>query len=463
MFSLALVAGAVLAFFFIWHFKGGATASTLGVLAACALATVDLVSVGSSGIATATAASNVTIATYHIALLGGFLALPRLTLRSISPWFLLFLLSLLVLILARGLIGPHIWSGFLQWGTVVLAWGVGGAIATSSVREGKPTQRLIAIAVGVIVGWHATAVALQLMGLRAVSSIDAGDLDITRASGIAGHSGNLGKIMFILIMIVLPVTRSADKVARRWAIVSVVVAALLTGLSFSRANTAAVVILLLVWLLLGPGMTIAKRFLIPAVGLVAALPILDVLILRNQYDPDGGSRPQLMETAWHQIGESLWLGVGPNNYLSVVGRYDALAAGGLPVHSAFVLALAELGLISAILVALPLIGAVFVSLRRLGSRDGPATYAIVLLGSVPGIVVIGSTGWGLLREQYLVLLFFALGYLVAAQRKANVPNGRGPAIIEETHDREPQALASARGRKPARRNDALHRSGRRVQ
>ncbi|MFK4834574.1 O-antigen ligase family protein [Microbacterium sp. ZW T2_14] len=464
MMSIAVVAAAVIAFLIVWHFKGGAVATTLAMLAGCSLATVDLVTVGHSGALTATATAGVTLVTYHLALLGGLLSMPRLTLRSISPWFLLFLVSVLVLMLGRGLTSPHVVSGFIQWGSAVLAWGVGGAVAASSLRDGKPRERLIAVTIGVIVGWHGVAVGMQLLGLRAVGSVDAGDVDITRASGIAGHSGNLGKIMFVLIMILLPITRSTDRVARRWAVVTIAVSALLTGLSFSRANMAAVVVLVVLWLLLGPGISLAKRLLVPVVGIVVALPILDVLILRNEYDPDGGSRPILMETAWHQISQSLWLGVGPNNYLGVVGQYDPLAAGGLPVHSAFVLALAELGLVSAILIAAPLIGAVVVSLRRLGRRNPARSYAVALLASVPGIVLIASTGWGLLREQYLVILFFAIGYLLSAQR--NAADAGGAEVkdrpYEEEHDLEPVGPASARGREPARRDNSLHRSSRRL-
>ncbi|WP_194409377.1 O-antigen ligase family protein [Microbacterium cremeum] len=463
MIALAVVGAAALAFLVVWHFKGGAVATVLAVLAACALTTTDLLSLGDGGVLTATATPAITVVSYHLALIGGLLALPRLTLRNISPWFWLFLLSLLVLMLARGLTSPHVVSGFLQWATAVLAWGVGGAVAVSSIRAGAPRERLIAVAIGIIVAWHASAVALQLLGLRAVSSVDAGEVDITRASGIAGHSGNLGKVMFVLIMILLPITRSADRVARRWAIASITVGVAITGLSFSRANTAAVVVLVLLWLLLGPGISLAKRFLIPIAGLVVALPVIDVLILRNEYDPDGGSRPLLMATAWRQISESLWLGVGPNNYLNIVGRHDPLAAGGLPVHSAFVLALAELGLVSAILLCIPLVAAVVASVRRLGRRNPARLYAVALVAAVPGVVVIASTGWGLLREQYLVLLFFAIGYLLAAQRAAT----EAAATVDHPPREEKDALppdepASTRSRQPARRHHALHRPGHRL-
>lgn len=434
MTGLALTGAAVLAFFIIWQRKGAGTAAFLAVLFACASPTIDLLTFGQSLVPTATAPAVVSVATFHLALVAGLLALPLQTIRSTPPWFVLFIITLIVLVSVRDLWSSHVASGVLQWWSSVLAWGVGGAVALSARGEGKPTERVIALGGAIIVGWHGAAVLLQLAGLRSVSAIEVGALEVTRASGVAGHSGNLGKIMFVVIMLLLPVTRSADRVARRWAFAAIAAGALLTGLSFSRANTVAVAILIGLWLILGPGIGLAKRLLIPAVALLVAFPIIDLLVLRNEYDPDGGSRPQLLATALRQIGETLWFGVGPNSYLEVVGRYDPLAAGGLPVHSAFLLALAELGLLCIVLLLIPIIGAIAVSARS-AAVGVPAVrgYGVVLIGAIPGIVVIAGTGWGMLREQYLILLFFAVGYLIGAQR-AVVPPAQEPRTSRQEND-----------------------------
>ncbi|MFG6446527.1 O-antigen ligase family protein [Microbacterium sp. P07] len=411
-----LIAAAVVGFVAVWHFKGGASAAVLAMLGGCALAPITLMSWGEPTTIAAMAAPTITFTTYHLALVGALIALPTQALRNTPPVFFLFLIAVVVLTVARDLVAPHTVSGMVQWASAVAAWGVGGAIAEASHRSHRPTERLIALAIAVVVGWHGAVVALQLFGGRAVRSIEVGASEVARVSGLAGASGNVGKIMFCLILILLPVTRSADRLARRVAIATIVVAALLTGLSYSRANTVAIAALLAIWLLLGAGITLAKRILIPAVAIVLAFPIIDTLVLRNEYDPDGGSRPILTETALRQISETPWLGVGTNNYLNYVGQYDLLTAGGLPVHSAVLLAIAEVGILSFALFLVPLVAAVVYSIRNVGRSSPTRSYALALIAGSPGIVVIATTGWGLIRGQFLVLLLFAIGYLVSAQR-----------------------------------------------
>jgi O-antigen ligase len=416
MSGLLITVAAVAVFFAVWHLRGASAAAFVAVVAACSLSTVRLFAAGDSSTIAAMAPPSVVITTVQLALVGALLVLPMNVLRNISPWFLLFLFALGTITFVRGLSSPQIQSGMLQWLSVIIAWGVGGAIAQARAESGRPTDRFLVVCTAAIVAWHGAVVALQLLGVRAVSAIDVGDLEVTRASGLAGHSGNLGKIMFFLIVILLPLTRSTDRVARRVAVWAVIAAAAITGMSFSRGNTMAVFILIGVWLLLGPGISLAKRVLIPVAGLVAAIPIIDVLLLRNEYDPDGGSRPILLTSALHQISQTLWLGVGPNNYLNVVGQYDLLAAGGLPVHSAFLLALAEVGLLCAILLMIPLVLApvrAVHSMRRTADARG---FAVALLAASPGLILIAATGWGLLRGQYLVMTFFVLGYLVGGLR-----------------------------------------------
>lgn len=424
MMGLALTGVAVIAFFAIWHFKGASTAAYLAVLLACSLSTVELYTFSTSAVLTATAPASVSITTVSLALIGAFLALPAQTVRHIPVLFFLFVIGLTVLTMAQGALETHVVSGILQWTSAIVAWGVGAAIAVDARANGRPTARTIAYGGAFVVACHGVAAALQVLGVRAVSAIEVGAMEVSRASGIAGHSGNLGKIMFVVTMFLLPLTRSADRIARRWAIIAVIGAGLLTGLSFSRANTAAVAALIGLWLLLGPGIGLAKRVLIPLVAIVVAYPIIELLLLRNEYDPEGGSRPILMETALAQISQTLWFGVGPNRYLEVVGRYDPMAAGGLPVHSGFLLALAELGLVCAVLLLVPLLTAVLRSARSAFTRGSPvAAYGVVLLASVPGVILIAGTGWGIIRGQFLVLLFFAIGYLVGAQSDSNAAAG----------------------------------------
>lgn len=416
MSSIIVLGVATLTFFIVWHRVGGAAASFVAVIAACALSTIELLSVGSSTAITAIAPAAITFSTYQLALVAGFLTLPRQTLRNISLWFWLFLLFVIVFVIVQGIVSPHTVSGVLHWLWAILAWGLAGAIAEARVRDHVLGDRWVAVPLACIVGWHAVLAALQLMGLRGVSSIGVGSVELARVSGSAGHSGNLGKVMFLLIVLLLPLTRSVDKVARRSAIVGVIVAAVLTGLSFSRANTVAVLTLAALWMVLGPGIRMANRILVPLIGLIVALPVIDVLLLRNEYDPEGGSRPLLLASALKQISETFWFGVGPNNYLETVGKFDPLAAGGLPVHSAFLLSLAELGIICSVLVAMPFVLLAARSFSNARRGEPARAYAIAALAAAPGMILIAATSWGILRDQYLVMLFFVLGYVSSAQR-----------------------------------------------
>lgn len=413
MTSIIVVAIGVIGFLFLWHARGGAVASYLAVIGSLCLTTYTVGVVGETQTISAIAPAVVTVSTFHLALIGALLAFPRESLNAIPVLHWLFLVFVSVTVAAQGLLAPHTTSGLLHWAWVVLALGVGGALGASARARGTPSDRLVAVTGLTVSLANGAAASLQILGVRAVSSVAAGDAEISRVSGLAGHSGNLGKVLFFVVAIALPITASRDATARRCAWATVAVSAVLTGLTFSRANTVALAILLSLWFLLGPGLRMGSRILIPAVAAVLALPVIDVLLLRNEYDPEGGSRPLLLQSAWHQISETFLLGTGANNYLATVGMYDPLAASGLPVHSSFLLAFAELGLIGFVLLAAPLVTMVFVCARAvLSRRTNPSALAVV--AATPGVMIIAGTGWGLLREQYLVLAFFTLGYLCFA-------------------------------------------------
>lgn len=408
-----LIAAGVAGFVALWIRHGGGAAALAAMIAGAALAPVTVAVFGVATVNSAMAAPTPTLTSYHLAIAGALIALPLQTFKGVPALLSVFFASLLMFAVVRGEFELHTMSGLLQWGTAILGWGVGAAVAQVLFSRSDASARLVAIIIDVAIFWHAAIVMLQVTGLRTVGSVALNGEELSRASGLAGASGNLGKIIFCLILLLLPLTVSSDKAARRLAIAGIGVGALITGLSYSRANAVAVALALVLWLLLGPGLTLAKRIVIPVAAAALAFPIIDILILRSEYDPDGGSRPLLTETALHQISETLWFGVGPNNYLNYVGQYDAYAAGGLPVHSAFLLALAEIGLASMILLLGVLI-TVVVSALKSAFKPGPAQpFALALVVGSPGVFLISTTGWGLLRGQFLVLLLFTIGMLYA--------------------------------------------------
>ena len=437
MIAYVFLALSVVAFFLIWYRRGPAPAAFMAVVLGAGLPVLDLASIGDSSALTALADPSITLTSCSMAVLGGILALPSQTFRGIPISFLLFIVSLALLTLAQGVFATHTASGILHWTTALFSWGIGAAI-WSAVLDVRSFNRVVACVSLVVVGWHGLFVAMQLAGIRAVASVEAGATDIARVSGAAGHSGNLGKIMILIIMILLPLTRSRDKVTARISLSAVVFAASMTALTFSRANIVGIGILLGIWIVAGPGVRFTHRFAVGAVVLLVSVPVIDVLLLRSEYDPDGGSRPRLLATAVSQIAETLIVGVGPNNYLEIVGQYDALAAGGLPVHSALLLTLAEVGLVCSIFLLVPIVGLLARSLRSVRGTAEGSTYALALLAATPGILLIAGTGWGILRGQFLVLLFFSLGYMYAAQMAASKRDSMLPASTFASADTQPR-------------------------
>jgi O-antigen ligase len=139
-----------------------------------------------------------------------------------------------------------------------------------------------------------------------------------------------------------------------------------------------------------------------------------------------------MEVALLQFADTPWFGVGPANYVRVVGMRDALTAEGWPVHNAFMLQIVELGIIGALLFFLPLLYMFVRSIlaMRLVSRQGD--YARAVVAYLPAFVLISWTGWGMLAPGMAALLFFCLAFsmqqvtskampVVAASEVALVP------------------------------------------
>ncbi|NYD68529.1 O-antigen ligase family protein [Agromyces atrinae] len=321
------------------------------------------------------------------------------------------LVLMLVLFLGEWVPTVERWSGFLHIALACLAWAVGSALSTALSSLDRH-ERVLAIVVTAIILIQAAAAALQLAGLRDVGSVLTGAIDLTRINGTLGHPGTLGKVLFLLVVLLLPATRSRDLLTRRISWVGIVTAIVLIGLSFGRANFAAIAVLIGLWALLSPGRRVARRVGILALLALAALPFIGLLLLRFEVDPSGGRRPLLLQAALNQIAATPVFGIGPNSYVSTVSQVDPYTTLGLPVHNSFLLALAELGIVGVILVLFPLLALILRSASALLRRDStPAAVAVV--AAVPGIVIIGVTGWGLLADSGFMLVMFVFAFLSA--------------------------------------------------
>ena len=150
-----------------------------------------------------------------------------------------------------------------------------------------------------------------------------------------------------------------------------------------------------------------------AVGAVVALRTnaISDLQLRQEQDPRGGYRGDIWAVAMEQIKSSPWVGTGPNSYSEVVGRHDPLAAHGFPVHNSFLYPIAEVGIPLALIFFSPLLLTLFNSLKNTLKNKSLDLRTAALISILPGLIIIGWTGWGLGNSDALPLWFMAFGFL----------------------------------------------------
>ncbi|MGW5560293.1 O-antigen ligase family protein [Micromonospora sp. NPDC003944] len=336
------------------------------------------------------------------------------------------------------------WVPFLGWMLLfaVLAW-------DSSLRtvSGLVHFSLVAIVFAIGVGgeradrrnsvllWAFAAVAwLQLFAitmaviglpLRRIAGQQALDV-LGRATGLTSHPGELAKLLFFCGMCAL--TLPQKTVRQRWVAWSTLGAVFLgVSLTQSRSVLAAVVsmVLLLVVLEFVTGRWQKKYFVV--LGITGLLGLLSVpwLIKRFTADPEGGDRQHLLQVAFDVIRDNPWAGVGPNSYVAIAGATDKLTASGVPVHNVLLLSAAELGIIGALLLWLPFAmtatSAMHAVFRVRTSELAPR----VLVSALPGLVLIGMTGWGLMQGPYFLMLALISGYFYARSRHVRVTSGYG--------------------------------------
>lgn|GEM_PF-3217073 len=324
------------------------------------------------------------------------------------------------------------WAGVVHLSTAALAWVVGARLAPwLGVRTSYDT-----VVVGTVLAFFAVQLALCLLQLGGGAlAVEASDQGLSRARGTFGHAGDLGKVVVALMALVLPWTVSP--VTRlRWAATAALGAGFLViGTTLSRANILAGGVLLVVW-----AFAISRRrfsgraFGIVLLAGVASLPFVGALLARFRLDPEGGSRPELLQAALAQLRRAPWWGTGPNSYVDVVSAYDVATASGLPVHNAALLFLCELGIVLCVPLA---VGGVVLVVRALAARRSADPFAsasaAALLAAVMAGLVIAVTGWGLLKGT--VLLTWVLVPALLYHRFARVAPTEAPPGARAAHDR----------------------------
>jgi uncharacterized membrane protein YhaH (DUF805 family) len=235
-----------------------------------------------------------------------------------------------------------------------------------------------------------------------------------RTNGTTNHPDNLGKVLLLLLILSLGLMGTTDARARRFLWVAVILMFIPLGLSEGRANILAALTTIIFWAMLaGKRRSLSIRVGIPLVVVLVFLPFAGSIAKRLQEDPNGGPRAGLAATAYEQIHRQPW-GVGPNSYVSVVSAYNPVTALGYPVHDAYLLTAAELGILGAVLFWLPLawlLSLAVVSRRREGFAG---SFAIAILASVPGLYVVTTTGWAML-SLFLLPFWFLINGIAYSQ------------------------------------------------
>lgn len=354
-----------------------------------------------------------------ILVLGAILKLPpkdeRSPVRSLIP----FVVGLATFLTVVWNTNPTMWSGVLQLMCALLALHVGARLGRAVLGDLVDVRALalILFAVCFIELVVASGQALNLISWGAESSAAAME---GRVSGTTSHPNTLGKIMVLILPLVLALASSADDRTRGIAWTTLPICLLANVLTGGRATLVAALTTLLLWLLLSRKPDRKQGRAVPvAMAVIAAVPFVGAVLSRFDSDPAGGSRGVLTDVALTYLPHYLWYGMGPNEYVAVVGSTDVkTAVSGLPVHNAFLLIAAEMGLILGLAFWLG-IGTIYFRLWRGRSSDGVAgALAVSTTCSLPGVFLLIYTGWGMINGVVFVLWFLLLGVAFTAHRPA---------------------------------------------
>lgn len=381
-------------------------------------------------------------------LLGAVAIIAVLSSRDVSvPWrFAPLAIYLLLCSLLYWTWGPAQADRLAVLGLGALAW-ICGEFAAVSVTRTRSGERVMAVMLLTVLGIQSAVMLLQWSGAQIFAPLEVDeDLDAGRVAGTFSHPGNVGKVIVLLLVMALPLSKSRDVITRRAATASIFLSFVPIGLSQSRANYLAIIAVLLTWAIVLPRSSgVRARIAIPAgvfvVGLVFLQPILD----RFSSDPEGGARSYLLQVAFDHMGPNLWFGVGPGDYIDYFGQYDPVTAAGWPVHNAFVLQAAELGIIGAVLLFVPLlIAPVVVAARSYRASPRAALDAGAIIALCPGLIVIAVTGWSLTSGDIAYAYFFVMGYAVKRLHLQLQLQPHSDAAVDDVPDAQQRLAAGAR-------------------
>lgn len=298
---------------------------------------------------------------------------------------------------------PIVYAGALQLVIGILAWSVGASLA--QMDTSVHFEHLMVIILAGTAVFEAVVCLLQIAGVP-INPISATQLGILgdRVTGTANHPNTLGKLMFSILLLLLPLTGSPVRKISRLALLGSAALFVPFGLAEGRANLAALVSTLLIWVALTPNSRVSShRLALSSATIIAIAATWASVIARFEQDPKGGARGRLLEIASETVPGKLWEGVGPNSYVTEIARYHGSY---IPVHNSFILLAAEAGLVGAVLYLTPVVVAVVRAVTD--ARKNP--YSRALVATMPGWFAIAWTGWGILGNSVLPLFMCAIAY-----------------------------------------------------
>ena len=300
-------------------------------------------------------------------------------------------------------------AGVLHLLTGLLAFALGIGIGQWLLTDLRNASLWLYVVLGILAVQTAIMFA-QLLGLPiGLYGTTAYFVAEGRPVGTFIHPSVPGKVALLLLPSLLVFTRLRSRQMRYLAWGSITLATLATALTQSRANLAAILCALLLWVVLDRRRTFRKRMILGSAFVLASVPVAAITLPRFLSDPEGGDRAQLLRTALDVLPRYFWQGLGANSYSAVVGQFDALAANGFPVHLTLLHLVVELGVIGAILIHAPLLAAGVVLVKRYRHAWPANDAALALLVVIPGLILIYVTGWGLLLQGVFALWLFAVG------------------------------------------------------
>lgn len=386
------------------------------VIAMCGINKIIFSMPGNGVIHYGIAPSAPTIYLSDILLLAALLAIWAAGGRLRIGWLLAaFALPCLVMVLTVWGNTTEQWSGLELYVTALISFGLGRWLSENMTEKGA---NVLVSACLISCGLQFIASVAQSRGsMFRVSEAAQGWVQDGRMVGLFNHPGELGKAMFLSFCFLLPLSTSANVTTRRLAYVALGLGSVATLLTLSRANSAAIALAVVIWAIVNRRRnTISTRVGILAGAALVAILNLDTisgLQLRQEVDPEGGYRQQILAVGLEQIQSAFWTGTGPNYYTEVVGQYNHLAANGFPLHNSLLYPIAEMGLILGLLLLAPVVITLGHAVMRYLNERAIDVQTAALMAVLPGVVIIAWTGWGMIAKVSLPLWFLAFGFLAS--------------------------------------------------